>query len=126
LKRLLLIALIAFAYAVAAATTAPPAQAKKSAATPTPSAAPSALPTASPEPPSIAIPRLIAKLKANPTDQLAMTQLAAEYLQVSRPDIAAQYTGHLLQLGDKSAQVYYYDGLAQEQLGNGPGALNDF
>ena len=48
----------------------------------------------------------MAKLKANPTDQLAMAQLAAEYLQVSRPDVALQYTQHLLQMGDKTAQVY--------------------
>ncbi len=28
-----------------------------------------------------------------------------------------QYTQHLLQMGDKTAQVYYYDGFAHEQLG---------
>jgi tetratricopeptide (TPR) repeat protein len=60
----------------------------------------------------------MAKLKANPTDQITMAQLAAEYLQVNRPDIALQYTQHLLQMGDKTAQVYYYDGFAYEQLGN--------
>ncbi len=47
-----------------------------------------------------------------------MAQLAAEYLQVNRPDITLQYTQHLLQMGDKTAQVYYYDGFAYEQLGN--------
>jgi tetratricopeptide (TPR) repeat protein len=128
LKRISLIALIALAFGLGIATTTPSAQAGLfggKSGTPSPSPSPSALPTASPEPPSVAIPRLTAKLKANPTDQLAMAQLAAEYIQVSRPDIAIQYTQHLLQLGDKTAQVYYYDALAQEQLGNGVGALND-
>ena len=67
----------------------------------------------------------MAKLKANPNDQLAMAQLAAEYLQVSRPDITLQYTQHLLQMGDKTAQVYYYDGFAEEQLGNASAATYD-
>ena len=125
MKRYSLIALVALAFAIAMAITAPSAQAKKSTATPSPSPSPSALPTASPEPPSVAIPRLVAKLKANPTDQLAMTQLAGEYLQVNRPDISVQYTQHLLQLGDKSAQVFYIDGIAQEQLGNGVAATYD-
>jgi len=129
LKQLGLIALIAVGCAVGIAATTPSAQAglfgggKKS--SPSPSPSPSALPTASPEPPSVAIPRLIAKLKANPTDQLAMAQLAAEYLQVSRPDITLQYTQHLLQIGDKTAQVYYYDGFAEEQLGNVAAAAYD-
>jgi tetratricopeptide (TPR) repeat protein len=128
LKRISLIALIALAFGLGIATTTPSAQAGLfggKSGTPSPSPSPSALPTASPEPPSIAIPRLTAKLKANPTDQLAMAQLAAEYLQVSRPDISIQYTQHLLQLGDKTAQVFYYDALGQEQLGNGVAALND-
>lgn len=120
MKRFGLLLLIAIASVVGVAATTPSAQAglfgggKK--ATPSPSPSPSALPTASPEPPSVAIPRLIAKLKANPSDQVALAQLAAEYLQVNRPDIALQYTQHLLQMGDKSAQVYYYDGFAYEQL----------
>jgi tetratricopeptide (TPR) repeat protein len=122
LKRLGLIVLIIVAGLIGVAATTPSAQAGlfggKKSGTPTPSPAPSALPTASPEPPAVAIPRLMAKLKANPTDQLTMAQLAAEYLQVNRPDIALQYTQHLLQMGDKTAQVYYYDGFAYEQLGN--------
>ncbi len=125
MKRTLLIVLIAVAFAAGIATTTPSAFAKKATGTPSPSPSPSALPTASPEPPAVAIPRLIAKLKANPTDQLAMTQLAGEYMQVNRPDIAIQYTQHLLQLGDKSAQVYYYDGLAANQLGQGQQATAD-
>jgi tetratricopeptide (TPR) repeat protein len=129
LKQFGLIILIAAGCAVGIAATTPNAQAglfgsgKKS--TPSPSPSPSALPTASPEPPSIAIPRLVAKLKANPTDQIAMAQLASEYLQVDRPDITLQYTQHLLQMGDKTAQVYYYDGFAEEQLGNAVAATYD-
>ncbi len=120
MKRFGLLLVIAIASIVGVAATTPSAQAglfggKKAAPTPSPS--PSALPTASPEPPSVAIPRLIAKLKANPSDEIALAQLAAEYLQVNRPDIALQYTQHLLQMGDKTAQVYYYDGFAYAQLG---------
>jgi tetratricopeptide (TPR) repeat protein len=122
LKRFALLVLIAVGCAVGVAATTPAAQAGlfggKKGPTPSPSPSPSPLPTASPEPPTVAIPRLIAKLKANPTDQLAMAQLAAEYLQVNRPDITLQYTQHLLQMGDKTAQVFYYDGFAYEQLGN--------
>ena len=125
MKRIFLIVLIAVAFAAGIATTTPSAFAKKASGTPSPSPSPSALPTASPEPPAVAIPRLIAKLKANPTDQLAMTQLAGEYLQVNRPDIAIQYTQHLLQLGDKSAQVYYYDGLAAQPAGQRQQATAD-
>lgn len=129
MKRLALLVLIAFGCVIGVAATTPNAQAGlfagKKGGTPSPSPSPSALPTASPEPPSVAIPRLVAKLKANPTDQVAMAQLAAEYLQVNRPDISLQYTQHLLQMGDKTAQVYYYDGFAYEQLGNLTAATYD-
>ncbi|MGA9274459.1 MAG: tetratricopeptide repeat protein [Candidatus Cybelea sp.] len=129
MKRFGLILLIIAAVVVGVAATTPSAQAglfgAKKTGTPSPSPSPSALPTASPEPPSIAIPRLQAKLKANTTDQLTMAQLAAEYLQVGRPDITLQYTQHLLQMGDKTAQVYYYDGFAEEQLSNYAGATYD-
>jgi len=129
LKRFALLVLILAGFAIGIATTTPPAHAglfgSKKTASPTPSPSPSALPTATPEPPAIAIPRLVAKLKANPADQLAMAQLAAEYLQVGRPDITLQYTQHLLQMGDKTAQVFYYDGVAYEQLGNAAGATYD-
>ena len=129
MKRLALLVLIAFGCVLGVGVSTPSAQASlfggKKAGTPSPSPSPSALPTASPEPPSVAIPRLEAKLKANPTDQLAMAQLAAEYLQVNRPDITLQFTQHLLQMGDKTAQVYYYDGFAYEQLGNLTAATYD-
>jgi tetratricopeptide (TPR) repeat protein len=130
LKRFVITALFALGCAVAAlAVTTPSAQAGlfggKSSATPTPSPVPSALPTASPEPPSVAIPRLTAKLKANPNDQQAMTELAAQFLQINRPDMTMQLTQRLLHAGDKSAQIYYFDGFAQEALGNVPAATYD-
>jgi len=131
LKRISLVALLLVGFTLAFAAATPHAQAgglfgSKPAASPTPTPVPSALPTASPEPPSVAIPRLQAKLKANPNDQESMAQLAAEFLQVNRPDLAVQLTQHLLQAGDKTAQVYYFDGYAQQSLGNGPAALSDF
>jgi tetratricopeptide (TPR) repeat protein len=130
LKRSVLSLLIALGCAVAAfAVTTPRAQAGLfgggKSASPTPSPVPSALPTASPEPPSVAIPRLVAKLKANPNDQQAMAELAAQYLQVNRPDLTLQITQRLLQAGDKTAQVYYYDGYAEELLNNVAAATYD-
>jgi len=128
LKKLPILVLFALAFVAGVLTTTPAAQAGLfggSKGTPTPSPVPSALPTASPEPAEVAIPRLMAKLKANPNDELAMTQLAAEYLQLGRPDVTLQYTQHLLQMGDKSAQVFYYDGFAEEQLGNAVVATYD-
>lgn len=122
MKRFALALVVAFGCAAAIAVTTPSAQAGLfgfgNKATPTPSPSPSALPTATPEPPNVAIPRLQAKLKANPNDQQAMGELASEFLQINRPDFAVQLTQHLLQMGDKSVQVYYFDGLAQSELGN--------
>ena len=131
MKRISLFALIAFAFALAIAAATPHAQAgglfgSKPAASPTPTPVPSALPTASPEPPSVAIPKLEAKLKANPNDQQSAAALAAQFLQVNRPDLAVQLTQRLLQSGDKTAQVFYYDGYAQQTLGNAQAALFDF
>jgi len=122
LKRIVLSVLVALGCALASfAATTPDAQASlfggKSAASPTPSPSPSALPTASPEPPSVAIPRLEAKLKANPNDQQSAAELAAMFLEINRPDLTMQITQKLLQSGDKTAQVYYYDGYAQEAIG---------
>ncbi len=130
MKRIVLTIIVALGCAVASfAVTTPSAQAGLfgggSKGTPSPSPSPSALPTASPEPPSVAIPRLEAKLKANPNDQQSAAALAAEYLQVQRPDMTLQITQKLLQTGDKTAQVYYYDGFAQEQLGNVQAAQYD-
>ena len=47
-------------------------------------------------------------------------------MQVNRPDLAVQLTQRLLQSGDKTAQVFYYDGYAQQTLGNAQAALFDF
>ena len=128
MKRFTLLLTMLVAIAAAFAVTQP-AQAGlfggKSAASPSPSPSPSALPTASPEPPSVAIPRLQAKLKANPNDQDAMTQLSAQFLGINRPDLAAQLTQHLLQMGDKTAQVYYLDGFAMDALGHDDVAISD-
>lgn len=93
--------------------------------TPTPSAAPLPIPTASPEPPNIAIPRLEQKLKTNPDDRLALIELAGQFLDIGHPEATLPLTQHLLQLGDKTAQVYYLDGSAQEAANNIPGALSD-
>ena len=93
----------------------------KKAATPSPS--PSALPTATPEPPSIAIPRLQARLKAHPTDRQAALELAGVYLSVGQGEQALSLTQQLLQAGNKDARIYYLDGYAQELVGNA-GASN--
>ena len=120
---------MALGFTVAIAATSPHADAGlfggKPAASPTPSASPSPLPTASPEPPSVAIPRLQAKLKANPNDQQTLIELAGQFLNINRPDLAVQLTQHLLQLGNKTGQVYYLDGFAQQSLGNIPAAVAD-
>ena len=106
--------------------------AKKAAPAPSPSpsasasASPAPLPTASPEPPQIAIPRLEAKLKASPNDQDSLLQLSGYYLGENRPDLALGLTQRLISLGVKSAQVYYLDGLANQQLGRAPAATTDF
>ncbi|MGA8841695.1 MAG: tetratricopeptide repeat protein [Candidatus Aquilonibacter sp.] len=129
MKRFTLVLTLIVAIAAAFAVTQP-AQAGlfgggKSAASPSPSPTSSALPTASPEPPSVAIPKLQAKLKANPNDQDAMTQLAGQFLGINRPDLSAQLTQHLLQMGDKTAQVYYLDGFAMDQLNHDDVAISD-
>ena len=124
---LLLTMLVALGVALVVAQ---PAQAglfggNKRAATPSPSPSPSALPTASPEPPAVVIPKLIAELRTNPNDEDSMTKLAGEWLTVGRPDYAAQLTQHLLQMGDKTAQVFYLDGYAMDSLGQTAQAIAD-
>ena len=92
------------------------AQARKAApAASAPAAAPSATPT--PELLDHAIPRLEAALKANPNDKDSMLELAGDYLQANRPDLAVQLTQKLLQGGTKNAQVYFFDGTAQAMIG---------
>lgn len=130
MKRFALLFTMFAALLAASVVTAPSARAGLfgggKSASPSPSPSPSALPTASPEPPSVAIPELEAKLKSNPNDQVSMEQLAGQFLGINRPDLAAQLTQHLLQMGDKSAQVYYLDGYAMEALNRSDAAISDF
>ncbi len=114
---------LASAAFVAAVGVHPGVAAPKPAATASP--APTPAPTASPEPLDKAIPRLEAKLKTDPNDKQSLTELSADYLQISRPDLAIKLTQKLLQIGTKTAQVYYFDGLAQGQLGHQKEALAD-
>lgn len=97
----------------------------KPAATATPSPTPAPIPTATPEPPNIAIPKLEAKLKTNPNDRDSLTALAGQFLGIGHPEAALPVTQRLLQLGDKTAQVYFLDGSAQEELGNIQAATAD-
>ena len=102
---------------------APKPAAAKPAAAATP--APNASPTATPEPLDRAIPRLEAKLKTDPNDKASLTELSADYLQINRPDLAIKLTQKLLQSGAKTAQVYYFDGLAQNGTGHQKESLAD-
>jgi tetratricopeptide (TPR) repeat protein len=90
-----------------------------------PSGSPAPLPTATPEAPSIAIPRLEAKLKADPSDRDTMGQLASYYLEVGRPDLSLPMTQHLLTTGTKTAQIFYLDGVANQQIGRIREATDD-
>ncbi len=116
------LALAAAAF-VAAAGVYPVAAAPKAAATASPSPAPS--PKATPEPLDKAIPRLESRVKADPSDKAAMTELSSDYLQINRPDLALQLTQKLLAAGTKTAQVYYFDGLAQQGTNHPKEALAD-
>jgi tetratricopeptide (TPR) repeat protein len=129
LKRILLVATLLAAVCTAAALSPAPASAGlfggKAAPSPTPSASPAPLPTATPEPPNIAIPRLEKKLKDNPNDRQAMTELAGQFLSINHPDWALPLTQRLLQLGTKTAQVYFLDASAQQLSNNAPAAIAD-
>lgn len=103
--------------ALAAGYAHPAGAAGKPAPPASPSPSPSPAPTATPETLDKQIPRLEAALKANPDDKDTMTQLSMDYLQVGRPDLAAQLTQKLLAGGTKNAQIYYVDGAAQSELG---------
>lgn len=93
---------------------------------PTASASPAPLPTATPEPADVAIPRLEARIKANPNDKEALADLAGFYLGGGHPDRALSLTQKLLSLGSKTAQVYYLDGVANQDLGKIPESIADF
>ena len=130
MKPLLLVA--TFAAALASAFTisgrATGAELVAARATATPSPTPAPIPTASPEPPQIAIPRLEARLKTNPNDRDAMIELAGQFMglgSVTAAQAALQLTQRVMQLGTKTAQVYFIDGSAQATLGNLPAATYD-
>jgi len=90
------------------------------------SASPAPLPTATPEPPQTAIPRLEAKIKADPNDKASLQELAGYYLETGKAQQALSLTQRLLALGPKSAQVYYLDGVAQQNVGKIKEATDDF
>ena len=125
MKRYLLAAIAALALAGAYVAASPSAQAKNT-ATPSPSPSPSALPTASPEPPDVAIPRLEASSKPIRTTRRRWANLPSQFLAINRPDLALALTQHLLQLGRRTYQTYALDGYAQQQLGNTNAAIGDF
>ena len=91
--------------------------------TPSPSPAPS--PSATADPPEVAIPKLQAQLKANPNDRAALIAISQAYLAIQRPDLASQSISRLMQLGVKTAQVYYLSGYANLQLERLPQAAAD-
>jgi tetratricopeptide (TPR) repeat protein len=93
--------------------------------TATASPSPSASPTATPEPLDVQVPRLEAKLKTDPNDKPTMTQLAQDYYSINRPDLALGLSQKLIASGDKTAQVYYVDGISNAALGREKEALAD-
>lgn len=101
--------------AIAGAFSHPAGAAPKAVATASPSPVPS--PTATPETLDKQIPRLEAIVKDNPNDKDSMSQLSMDYLQVNRPDLAAQLTQKLIAGGMKTAQIYFVDGESQAMLG---------
>jgi tetratricopeptide (TPR) repeat protein len=128
IRRLLPAVLISAAALIVAIASHPASVAAKPgpAAAVTPSPTPTPTPTATPEPLEKAVPRLEARLKVDPTDKAAATDLTGDYLQMSRPDLALPLTQRLLAAGVKNAQVYYFDGLAQSGTGHEKEALADF
>lgn len=118
-------ALVFSAVACFAAIATVPGVAGARGAPPTPTPTPTPSPTATPEPLEHAIPRLEAALKADPNDKIAMTDLASDYLQENRPDLALPLTQRLLAAGVKTAQVYYFDGVSQGALGHAKEGLTD-
>jgi tetratricopeptide (TPR) repeat protein len=128
IRRLLPAVLVSAAALIAAVAAHPAGVAAKTtpAAAATASPTPTPAPTASPEPLDKAIPRLEARIKADPTDKESASTLAGDYLQINRPDLALPLTQKLLANGSKTAQTYYFDGLAQSGLNHQKEALADF
>jgi len=122
-------AILAFAVSLTVAQSASGAP-KKAASSPAPasssSSAPAPLPTATPEAPEVAVPRLEAKIKANPGDKDSLQELAGYYLTEGKPGQALALTQRLISLGAKTAQVYYLDGVSNQSLGRIKDATDDF
>jgi tetratricopeptide (TPR) repeat protein len=93
---------------------------------PTSTGTPAPLPTATPEPAEVAIPRLEGKIKDDPNNRPALAELAGYYLTTGHPDKALGLTQRLLSLGEKTAQVYYLDGIANQSMGRIKEATEDF
>jgi len=92
---------------------------------PSPSPSPVPSPTATPEPLNVQIPRLQGVLATNPNDKDAMNLLAQDYFQTGRPDLTVGLTQRLIATGQKTAQVYYLEGIALRQLGKQKESLAD-
>jgi tetratricopeptide (TPR) repeat protein len=124
---------VAAAAAVLIVVCAPGWSTAKTKPTPDPSASPSASgspspspsPTATPEPLDVQVPRLEAKLKTEPNDKATMVQLAQDYYQINRPDLALGLTQKLIAGGTKTAQVYYVDGIANAAIQHEREAISD-
>ncbi len=116
------LALVLTGAAIAAPTPALAAK-KEAAASPSPSPEPS--PTATPEALSVQIPRLQGILAKNPNDKDALNLLAQDYFTTGRPDLTVGLTQKLIALGQKTAQVYYLEGISLRQLGKQKEALAD-
>jgi len=93
---------------------------------PSPSPAPSAaapVPVATPEPPDVAIPKLEATLKKDPNDRDALLKWAQYMYVIKRPDQSLAAAQKLEQLGVKTAEVYYYQGISFAELGDDKDAV---
>jgi tetratricopeptide (TPR) repeat protein len=67
-----------------------------------------------------------AKIKDDPNNRPALAELAGYYLTTGHPDKALGLTQRLLSLGEKTAQVYYLDGIANQSMGRIKEATDDF
>jgi len=86
------------------------------------SSAPSTTPTD--ESPSLAIPRLEKAMVSQPNDPVLGAQLAEAYRQAKHPDQALQLAERLIRSGQRTAQLFYVDGLANRDLGRNDQALS--
>jgi len=121
------LAAVALGIAAFVACIPAPALAAKKEATPAPSPSPSPVPspTATPEPLNVQIPRLQALIAKNPADKDSLNLLAQDFFQTGRPDLTVGITQKLIALGQKTAQVYYLEGISLRQLGKQKEALAD-